>query len=74
MSRYWPATPNFTLFSGYSHGAPFAHWRELTLAIDGNAQLSRNPAINERSFKNATGIASYALHPAAHRLTTRFGF
>lgn len=64
----------YALFSGYSHGELFAHWREFTLAVDGAGQICPNPVINEQSFKTATGIASYALHPPAHRLVTLFGF
>ncbi|HEV2403428.1 MAG TPA: hypothetical protein VGS08_04455 [Candidatus Saccharimonadales bacterium] len=63
----------YPVFSGYSHREPFALWREFELAMDGTQQLCRNPTINEQSFRNAVGVASYALHPPGYRLMTMFG-
>jgi hypothetical protein len=63
----------YQVFSGYAHGEPFALWREFELAMDGTQQLCRTPTINEQSFRNAVGIASYALHPPGYRLMTLFG-
>lgn len=64
----------YNIFSGYTHGELFTLWREFELAAIGTQQLGRNPMINEQSFRNAMGIASYALHPPAYRLITMYGF
>jgi hypothetical protein len=63
----------YSIFSGYSHGELYTQWLEFELDMDGTQQLCRNPIINEQSFRNAVGIASYALHPPAYRLMSMFG-
>ncbi|MGH3401314.1 MAG: DUF5677 domain-containing protein [Streptosporangiaceae bacterium] len=63
----------YPILSGYSHGELFALWREFEIAMDGTQQLCRVPTVNELSFRNAVGVASYALHPPANRLVTMFG-
>ena len=62
----------YNLYSGYTHGHPFALWREYTEEVVGNA-LRYRPLVNEESFKGAVAIASYALYPPGERLSKLFG-
>jgi hypothetical protein len=60
-------------FSGYSHGDPFVLWREFVLTAAGDTGPRYSPVINEDSFKGVVAVASYGLHPPAHRLIEAFG-
>jgi hypothetical protein len=66
-----PAT--YSVLSGYSHGELFALWREFEVTASEDWRPSREPVLNEQSFRNAAGISTYALHPPAYRLIMNFG-
>lgn len=63
----------YPLFSGYSHGEPFALVREFERDARGDLGMHYRPVVNEDSFKSAVAVASYALHPPGQRLSELFG-
>jgi hypothetical protein len=61
----------YNLYSGYSHGHPFALRRDF-LPL-GRSEIGFQPTAIEESFMAAVAVSSYAIYPAAERLTGLFG-